>query len=106
MYCQNIFVMLLFRCILLIFEHCLMHYQNIFIVFLSRSTSCIVEKSLCYYLLIYCLFHLKGILDFLVVKKESGHRLSVKAYRNDFNTDTTFLKITGIILYISLLLNL
>jgi len=35
-----------------------------------------------------------GILDFFVVKKVSGQPLSMKAYRNDFNTDTTFLKIT------------
>ncbi|XP_065064485.1 T-cell immunomodulatory protein-like [Rhopilema esculentum] len=36
-----------------------------------------------------------GILDFLVVvKKEDQEGYAVKAYRNDFNTDTTFLKIT------------
>eukprot|EP00112_Aurelia_sp_Birch-Aquarium-sp1_P012728 Seg2680.1 transcript_id=Seg2680.1/GoldUCD/mRNA.D3Y31 product="T-cell immunomodulatory protein" protein_id=Seg2680.1/GoldUCD/D3Y31 len=35
-----------------------------------------------------------GILDFLVVTTVPSGKFTVRAYRNDFNTDTTFLKIT------------
>ena len=72
-------------------------YDKVLIIFIFNCTCIPKQAHIIAVITSFIMFvSLKGILDFLVVKKEIGNRLSIKAYRNDFNTDTTFLKITGI----------